>query len=68
MSGGLNYRVSLAADGFPRSHYKFFKVTVLFSFCCLLFTAGFAMRIYGSYHYDDLNPFIASVCVIYAAP
>ncbi|KAF4830147.1 Lipid-translocating exporter-like protein RTA1 [Colletotrichum tropicale] len=49
-------------------HYKFFKVTALFSFCCLLFTAGFAMRIYGSYHYDDLNPFIASVCLIYAAP
>ncbi|KAL3293276.1 Rtm1p [Colletotrichum asianum] len=49
-------------------HYKFFKVTALFSFCCLLFTAGFAMRIYGSYHYDDLDPFIASVCLIYAAP
>ncbi|KAF6812553.1 RTA1 domain-containing protein [Colletotrichum sojae] len=50
------------------SHYKFFKVTGLFSFCCLLFTAGFALRIYGSYHYDHLDPFIASVCLVYAAP
>lgn len=40
----------------------------MFPFCCLLFMAGFALRIYGAYHYDGLEPFIASVCLIYAAP
>lgn len=50
------------------SHYKFFRVTGLFSFCCLLFAAGFALRIYGSHRYDRLDPFIASVCLVYAAP
>ncbi|KAL0936713.1 RTA1 domain-containing protein [Colletotrichum truncatum] len=64
-SGAFHFWQSSAHE---TSHYKFFKVTGLFSFCCLLFTAGFALRIYGSYHYDDLNPFIASVCLIYAAP
>ncbi|KAM0324554.1 hypothetical protein ACHAQA_007939 [Verticillium albo-atrum] len=49
-------------------HYKFFKVTGLFIFCNLLFVAGFALRIYGAWNYDDLAPFIASVCLVYASP
>ncbi|CAI4211679.1 unnamed protein product [Parascedosporium putredinis] len=42
--------------------------TIFFPFCSLLFTAGFALRIYGSHHFDDLNVYIASICIIYAAP
>ncbi|OLN87622.1 Protein RTA1-like protein 6 [Colletotrichum chlorophyti] len=66
------FAVAFAASGILHFwqcyHYKFFKVTGLFSFCCLLFTAGFAVRIYGAYHYDNLDTFIASVCLIYASP
>ncbi|KAK0384211.1 hypothetical protein NLU13_8299 [Sarocladium strictum] len=50
------------------THYKCWILTPLFPFCCLLFTAGFALREYGAFHYDSLNAFIASVCITYAAP
>ncbi|POR38230.1 Uncharacterized protein TPAR_01569 [Tolypocladium paradoxum] len=49
-------------------HYKCWKLTPLFPFCCLLFTAGFALREYGAFHYDNLDVFIASICITYAAP
>ncbi|TDZ35125.1 Lipid-translocating exporter-like protein RTA1 [Colletotrichum spinosum] len=66
------FALAFAASGvlhfWQSHHYKFFRVTALYSFCCLLFTAGFALRIYGAWHYDDLNPFIASICLVYAAP
>ncbi|KAG7135839.1 hypothetical protein HYQ45_018884 [Verticillium longisporum] len=52
----------------PAGHYKFFKVTGLFVFCNLLFVAGFALRIYGAWHYDNLAPCIASICLVYASP
>ncbi|KAK1457877.1 RTA1 domain-containing protein [Colletotrichum cuscutae] len=66
------FAVAFAASGalhfWQSYHYRFFKATALFSFCCLLFAAGFAVRTYGAWHYDDLDIFIASVCLIYAAP
>jgi len=43
-------------------------VTGLFVFCGLLFTAGFGIRIYGSWNYDNLDTMIASVCIVYASP
>ncbi|KAH7015080.1 RTA1 like protein-domain-containing protein [Ilyonectria destructans] len=49
-------------------NYKCWKLTPLFSFCCLLFTVGFALREYGAFHYDNLDVFIASICITYAAP
>ena len=48
--------------------YRSAKLTPLFPFCGLLFTAGFAIRVYGSYNYDELDPYIASLCLIYFAP
>ncbi|SPO05513.1 related to Rtm1p [Cephalotrichum gorgonifer] len=48
--------------------YKSFKLTPLFPFCCLLFTAGYAVRVYGSYNYDNLDVYIASICLVYFAP
>ncbi|CAF3454586.1 unnamed protein product [Fusarium graminearum] len=48
--------------------YKCWKLTPLFPSCCLLFTIGFILRAYGAFHYDDLDVFIASVCITYAAP
>ncbi|KAF7544251.1 hypothetical protein G7Z17_g10107 [Cylindrodendrum hubeiense] len=49
-------------------NYKCWKLTALFPFCCLLFTVGFAIREYGAFHYDNLNVYIASICITYAAP
>ncbi|KAF4334546.1 Rtm1p [Fusarium beomiforme] len=48
--------------------YNCWRLTPLFPFCSLLFTAGFALRVYGAFHYDNLDIFIASVCITYAAP
>ncbi|KAL6923814.1 hypothetical protein FSHL1_001063 [Fusarium sambucinum] len=48
--------------------YKCWKLTPLFPFCCLLFAVGFILRGYGAFHYDNLDIFIASVCITYAAP
>ncbi|KAK7426335.1 hypothetical protein QQZ08_007236 [Neonectria magnoliae] len=48
--------------------YKCWILTPLFPFCCLLFTAGFGLREYGAFYYDNLNVFIASICITYAAP
>ncbi len=50
------------------SHYKCWKLTPLFPFCCLLFVVGFVLREYGAFHYDNLNVYIASICITYAAP
>ncbi|KAF4453754.1 hypothetical protein F53441_3647 [Fusarium austroafricanum] len=30
--------------------------------------SGFAVRVYGAFHYENLSIFIASVCITYAAP
>ena len=49
-------------------HYKSIRLTPLFPFCGLLFTAGFAVRVYGSYNYTNLDAYIASLCLIYFAP
>ncbi|KAI9150176.1 Lipid-translocating exporter-like protein RTA1 [Paramyrothecium foliicola] len=48
--------------------YKSWLLTPLWPFCSLLFTAGFTLRIYGAFHYDNLNMFIASICITYGAP
>ncbi|KFA79128.1 hypothetical protein S40288_05719 [Stachybotrys chartarum IBT 40288] len=48
--------------------YKSWLLTPLFPFCSLLFVAGFVLRVYGSFHYDILNVYIASICITYAAP
>ncbi|KAL2751916.1 hypothetical protein ACRALDRAFT_2045148 [Sodiomyces alcalophilus JCM 7366] len=49
--------------------YKYFKVTGLFVFCGLLFVAGFSLRVYASFgNYDNLDTFIASICLVYASP
>ncbi|KAJ4247722.1 hypothetical protein NW762_012930 [Fusarium torreyae] len=50
------------------ARYKCWILTPFFPFCSLLFTAGFALRVYGAFHYDNLDIFIASVCITYAAP
>ncbi|CAM1503731.1 Fc.00g013220.m01.CDS01 [Cosmosporella sp. VM-42] len=59
---------SSAVHAWQARHYKCWILTPLFPFCCVLFTAGFAIREYGAWHYDNLNVYIASICITYAAP
>ncbi|KAJ4374819.1 hypothetical protein N0V83_001896 [Neocucurbitaria cava] len=49
-------------------HYKAFKVTGLHPFCALLFTAGFAIRSYDAWDYDNVGTYVASTILIYCAP
>lgn len=49
-------------------HYKSWRVTGLHPWCCALFVAGFAMRAYGSYHFDNLGIYIGSALCLYCAP
>lgn len=51
-----------------RSHYKSWKFTGLLPWAALVFTAGYIMRELGAYHYGNVNIFISSICLVYAAP
>ncbi|KAF4468994.1 Rtm1p [Fusarium albosuccineum] len=64
----IAFCVSGCLHAWQASRYKCWILTPLFPFCSLLFTAGFALRVYGAFHYDNLDIFIASVCITYAAP
>ena len=49
-------------------HYTCWKLTPLFPLCSFLFVTGFTLRIYGAFHYDHLEMYIATMCITYAAP
>ncbi|KAK4246375.1 hypothetical protein C7999DRAFT_42226 [Corynascus novoguineensis] len=49
-------------------HYKCWRMTAIYPFCALLFTAGFIVRELGAFDYENLDKFIASTCLIYASP
>lgn len=48
--------------------YRSFRIGFLLPWASLIFTAGFILREYGSYHTDDLNIFIASTVLLFVAP
>ncbi|POS70258.1 RTA1 domain-containing protein [Diaporthe helianthi] len=48
--------------------YKCWHVTWHYTLCALIFTAGFITREIGAFHYGNLPVFIASSCLVYAAP
>ncbi|KAK3301532.1 uncharacterized protein B0H64DRAFT_41227 [Chaetomium fimeti] len=66
------FAVAFAASGALHTwkciQYKSWRLTGLYVFCALLFTVGFVIREIGAFDYDDLIKFIASTCLIYAAP
>jgi hypothetical protein len=64
----ITFMLSGVMHVWQTTRYKCWILTPLYPFCCLLFTAGFALREYGAFHYDNLEVFIASVCITYAAP
>jgi len=62
------FLTSAIVHAWQASHYKCWKLTPLFPFCSLLFFAGFAIRAYGAFDYDNLEVYIGSLCITYAAP
>ena len=50
------------------SHYKSWRLTGLYVFCAVLFTAGFVVRELGAFDYSNLIKYIVSTCLIYSAP
>lgn len=40
----------------------------VYTFCALLFTAGFILREIGTFNYDNLDIYLSSTVLIYAAP
>ncbi|KAK4187841.1 protein RTA1 [Podospora australis] len=49
-------------------HYKSWRLTGLYVFCAVLFTAGFVVREMGAFDYTNLVKYIISICLIYGAP
>jgi hypothetical protein len=50
------------------AHYKAFRVTAYLPFCCVLFTAGFALREVGAFNLGNVNVYLASTLLIYMSP
>ena len=48
--------------------YKAWKVTGLHPFCGILFTAGFVVRSYGAFSYENIGAYVASYILILCAP
>lgn len=50
------------------SRYKCWKVTGIFPWAALIFVAGYSLREVGAFHFGNLNVYIASLVMLYAAP
>ncbi|KAH6644253.1 RTA1 domain protein [Boeremia exigua] len=48
--------------------YRSWSITALHPMCALMFTAGFALRIYDAWNFDNIKTFVASNLLIYCAP
>ncbi|KIX06165.1 uncharacterized protein Z518_04139 [Rhinocladiella mackenziei CBS 650.93] len=48
--------------------FKSWRIGFLLPWAALLFVAGFSLREYGAYHYDNLDIFIASTVLLFLAP
>lgn len=48
--------------------FKSWKVTGLHPLCALMFAAGFALRAYDAWNFDNVSTYVASTLLIYCAP
>ncbi|EEP80582.1 conserved hypothetical protein [Uncinocarpus reesii 1704] len=68
----IAFAVSTTGHFWQCYHYKCFKLMGLHLLCGLMFTAGFALREYGTFNYlfegNNLNYYIATISLIYMAP
>ncbi|CAK7271727.1 hypothetical protein SEPCBS57363_004771 [Sporothrix epigloea] len=49
-------------------HYKSWRLTGLYVFCGLLFTAGYITREVGAFYYSNVDVYIVTIVLVYAAP
>lgn len=62
------FAVSCGIHVYQCIRYKCWKVSGILPWAALIFVAGYGLREYGAFHYSDLNVFIASLVMLYAAP
>ncbi|KFX93044.1 hypothetical protein V490_05026 [Pseudogymnoascus sp. VKM F-3557] len=62
------FTISGVLHFYQSSHHKSWRITWIYSYSSLLFIAGYALRIVGAFHYDNIDIFIASLVLLYAAP
>jgi len=62
------FAVSCGLHIYQCIRYKCWIVTGILPWSALIFVAGYSLREYGAFHYDNLNVFIASLVLLYAAP
>ncbi|OBT63369.1 hypothetical protein VE03_07212 [Pseudogymnoascus sp. 23342-1-I1] len=62
------FTISGAFHFYQSSLYGSWRITWIYSWSSLIFIAGYALRVYGAYHYDNIDIFIASLVLLYAAP
>ncbi|KAG8531252.1 uncharacterized protein KY384_004610 [Bacidia gigantensis] len=62
------FAISFAIHLWQCIHFKSWKFTGLLPWAALIFVSGYATREAGAFHYDNLDVFIASICLVYAAP
>ncbi|KAL5346582.1 hypothetical protein ACLOAV_008289 [Pseudogymnoascus australis] len=60
--------ISGALHFYQSSYHKSWRITWIYSYSSLLFIAGYALRVVGAYHYENIDIFIASLVLLYAAP
>lgn len=48
--------------------YRCWRITALHPLCAFMFTAGFALRAYDAWNFDNIDTYIASTLLIYCAP
>ncbi|TGO49040.1 hypothetical protein BOTNAR_0447g00050 [Botryotinia narcissicola] len=60
--------ISMVTHGYQCYRYKCWKVTGLLPWCGCIYFAGFILREIGAFQYSNLNIYIASIVLLYAAP
>ncbi|KAL1602236.1 hypothetical protein SLS59_004923 [Nothophoma quercina] len=62
------FLVAVIAHIWQCIRYKSWRITALHPLCALIFAAGFALRAYNAWFYDNIGTYIASTLLIYCAP
>ncbi len=50
------------------SHYKSWRLSGLYVWCAIIFTAGFIAREMGAFDYTNLVKYIVAIVLVYCAP
>jgi len=62
------YVLSGALHCYQSTHYRSWRVTWIYAWSSLLFISGYILRAINAFRYDNLELFLASIVLLYAAP